>query len=189
MKERPILFSTAMVQAILADKKTQTRRVVVPQPPWCGDVCVPSKLDGCWNFYSSSQPRAALRNMPIKCRYGKPGDRLWVRETFAYLTDYDGQYLLGEERKAFYKADGERYQPQLSRWRPSIHMPRRLSRVTLIILSNRIERIQGITEADALAEGFASREDFRALWDTLNAKRGFGWDKNPWVWVIGFRRI
>jgi hypothetical protein len=189
VKEHPILFSTAMVQAILADKKTQTRRVLKPQPPLYGEDVhlIPCGMPG--RISLSNGTRACLRNLPVACPYGTIGDRLWVRETFAYLTDYDGQYLLGEERKAFYKADGERYQPQLSRWRPSIHMPRRLSRITLRIVSNRIERIQDITKLDAKLEGCASREDFRALWDALNAKRGFGWDKNPWVWVIGFRRI
>lgn len=181
MKERPILFSGEMVRAILDGRKTQTRRVVKQRGDCSGSV--------------------------EQCPYGQPGERLWVRETWATEgTDETSTLPLQ------FKADRSDW-PKCSKWRPSIHMPRWASRITLEIESVRVERLQKITEEDAKAEG--TRDDalvhyyceegtdddpignhrcnwryaFSRLWESINAKRGFGWDANPWVWVITFRRV
>jgi hypothetical protein len=129
------------------------------------------------------------------CPYGQPGDRLWVRETFADLIDIGGGH-----NYCAYKADlkiDSSYEDH-THWTPSIFMPRWASRITLEITGVRVERVRDITPEDAYQEGMvhnitASEADcltpFRELWDSINAKRGYGWDVNPWVWVIGFRRI
>ena len=190
MKERPILFSGAMVRALLADTKTQTRRIVKPQPqmvtnnrtlPWEGD------------------PAALMRLMEIQgkhCPYGQPGDRLWVRETWAHgvqamaaASDEDGPFV--------YAADGSTQGRLGERWRPSIHMPRWASRITLEITGVRVERLQDISEADAIAEGVTNslhltggrfaRENFAHLWWTINGDGN--WEANPWVWVMQFKRL
>lgn len=211
MKERPILFSGAMVRAILGDRKTQTRRVVKPQPTWLPEVKV-TTVGGpfAWPLGGLGQQCGA----PLPLRF-QVGDRLWVRETFF---DYDAgepaprgltaldQRVLLEERIEYRAtpwthefADPEDCGP----WKPAIHMPRWASRITLEVTGVRVERVQDISERDAEAEGVqigqyyagATEEPtthgmaFRQLWDSLNAKRGFGWDVNPWVRVIEFRRI
>lgn len=191
VKERPILFSGPMVRAILDGRKTQTRRVVKPQPIWVYDCSVPV-------LTTDADPNAAIR-----CPYGVPGDRLWVRETFGR-----------QWRHGFiYRADVETPIPA-GGWEPSIHMPRCASRIMLEVTRVCVERLQNISEADAQAEGIQvlplqsvddpsawrqsgpgahqarnARESFRLLWDSINSKRGFGWDVNPWVWVIEFRRV
>ena len=162
MKERPILFSGPMVRAILNGTKTQTRRVMRP---------------------GERVEKMILNKSP----YGIPGDRLWVRETWTGADDPAHKHAV------HYRADGER----ACRWRPSILMPRWASRITLEVTGIRIERLCDITERDALAEGCVgdghvtvdARAAFKLLWGSLNAKRGYGWDANPWVWVIHFKRI
>lgn len=130
------------------------------------------------------------------------GDKLWVRETFGIAN--------GNGHRTVYRADlgTDRWPASVStehaKWRPSIHMPRWASRITLEVLRVRVERLQDITEQDAVAEGFTelglicrtvgggcivAREFFRKGWDELNAKRGYPWDDNPWVWVVEFRRL
>lgn len=174
--ERPILFSGLMVRAILRGRKTQTRRVVKRQPD--------RHL-----FHLECLASGEWRDEEIslgKCPYGQPGDRLWVRETFANLGDYGISY----------RADSDAFGDT---WTPSIFMPRSLSRITLEISAVRVERIDSITDSDAVAEGIAlrgttrfcgeARIEFKNLWDLINAKRGFGWNANPWVWVIEFRRV
>lgn len=129
----------------------------------------------------------------------QPGDILWVRETFyhAYATTtVNGlEYVL--ENTYYYKADypSDKLNPP---WKPSIFMPREAARIFLRVTNVRVERLSEITEEDAIAEGirigiggmpyFSCREAFAALWNSLNAKRGYGWDSNPWVWVISFER-
>lgn len=187
MKEFPILFSGEMVRAILEDRKTQTRWVVkVPPPDDYGD----SGIDVQW----------AVGN--IKCPYGQPGDRLWVRESLR------GDGMPGNRRKGImrYAADGEMVMVDGVDvvWQfkklvvPSIHMPRWASRITLEIVNVRIERLQEISEDDAKAEGVEPNPRdalanhitaFFQLWDSINIHRGFGCDTNPWVWVIEFKRV
>lgn len=140
MKERPILFSGEMVRAILEGRKTQTRRVIKPQP------------DSARNSVFVKSGFETKHGYEIKCPYGQPGDRLWVRETWG-LWDTDPKD--GPERaKIFYRAtDENRRDLRYQRWRPSIHMPRWASRINLEITNIRIERVQDITEEDAKAEG------------------------------------
>ncbi len=200
--ERPILFSAPMVRAILAGTKTMTRRVIKPQPDRIHDG------EPYWNIggYRAYQVRSAkdiLRmgtNNPLVCPYGTVGTRLWVRESWAYETDFGTA-----TGSVLYRADGdhretERGQPT-DRWRASIFMPRWASRITLEITSVKVERVQDICEEEAVSEGAAFcnhgvehdgrhyRCGFRVLWDSLNDERGFGWDKNPWVWCVSFRRV
>ena len=194
MKERPILFSAPMVRALLAGTKTQTRRVIKPR------------------HLAFFNPHAAAmlsdRNeRPLP--YGRPGDRLWVRETFGFSGS-------GYIPDIHFRATNPEA-PILGRWHPSIHMRRIDSRITLEITSVRVERLQEISEADAQAEGVedvtaqvAPRDpEFRfwrryrdgglngytgnaiasyaSLWTEINGPGS--WDANPWVWVIEFRRL
>ena len=199
VRERPILFSGPMVRAILDGRKTQTRRVVKPQPEWVpypAHVCEPGEPVGFWawqrtprNFHDSVHEDFARHNP-----FGAVGDRLWVRETWAGLE-------IGDDVAVSYRADVPEDAHKFDRWRSPIHMPRWASRITLEITDVRVERVQEISEADAIAEGVTAYADahlskghdrtpvevFAYLWDSLNAKRGYGWDVNPWVWVISFR--
>ena len=210
MKEKPILFSGEMVRAILDGRKTMTRRVI--------DFNKIARKTGCTNAtlaYSNTFKSWAVVDgngsadmCLVNCPYGQPGDRLWVRETFCDRNNN------GEQIKPLYRADGQEYEYGdgwhfEAKWKPSIFMPRMYSRITLEITNVRVERLQKINNADALAEGtpgtwvenseypggYEENENkvhvffFRQLWDSINAKRGYSWDANPWVWVIEFRRV
>lgn len=217
MTERPVLFNDAMVRAVLSGRKTQTRRVLPPVvdlrgPPHAGEappdvlLMVRRSADADWT--------------PLPCPYGAPGDRLWVREAWSLgrvMRDCEGtpddvMYWSGplpkvdprgarlvDDWSVGYRATSGDEGP----WRPSIHMPRWASRLTLRVTSVRVERVQSITEADAEAEGagFADapcewtgmepgyRQGFAHLWARVNAERpDIGWPANPWVWVVGFER-
>lgn len=210
MKERPILFSAPMVRAILEGRKTQTRRVVKPGPP---DGLGMYACLGAWR-YEGVDYRA---NEVETCPYGVPGDRLWVRETWQMVDPLEVPENRRGSRAPFtgcqgariipwvatYRADGElaheRYGDIV--WKPSIHMPRWASRITLEITGVRVERLQDISEEDALAEGVhrfdwqddngecpaTTREAFARLWASINGPDS--WTANPWVWVVEFRRI
>lgn len=226
MKERPILFNAAMVRAVLAGTKTQTRRVVKPvgahhlfQFRGTTAAAGADEPTGEWGWCGS--PGSVTRH--IHCPYGKPGDRLWVRETWQYagFTE-DGypfvRYQADGARRLHDRSPSDEWSERWSdiwaglsdqsnydidgtasdrRWRPSIHMPRWASRITLEVTGVRVERLQDISEADALAEGVDSlpldtrlatpRLDFSALWESINGSGS--WDANPWVWVVEFRRI
>lgn len=206
MKERPILFSSPMVRALLAGTKTQTRRAL--------------KLPhGFWETSDSGQ----LVPIPVNCPYGQPGDQLWVRETThkrPMLNILTGEQLAPIYDGGAYSADNEdvltRNGFDLAWWYsrkscPSIHMPRWVSRISLEITGVHVERLQAIAEADIHAEGAISeewldwREDagnvglppdsrienerdvFRNLWESINGPDS--WDSNPWVWVIKFKRV
>jgi len=187
MKELPILFSGPMVQAILDGRKTMTRRVVKPQP--AGDEFNGFNAFGEAIFYprSDDSDDAGLR----RCPHGQPGDRLWVRETWQH-NPYGG--IVYRAGSGILNCDGRG-------WRSPICMPRWASRITLEITAVRVERVQDISEEDAMSEGamFCNhgvehdgmhyRCGFCALWNSLNAKRGYGWDTNPWVWVLAFKRL
>lgn len=244
VKERPILFSGEMVQAILSGRKSQTRRVVKPQPPneWEYDTrgnvgFVLREQPACfqggkyWQYgaHWGSHPRLDL---PFPdCPYGVPGDTLYVRESFwAVDSPYFNcaHFLYEDEFEQYDKGTRDEYEAGQS-WAhrqghdfwdtracglryghiPSIHMPRWASRITLEITDVRVERLQEISEADAIAEGAerysdakkldeidrlyltedTHRHGFAALWDSLNAKRGFSWESNPWVWRIEFKPL
>jgi len=197
MKERPILFSAPMVRAILDGSKTQTRRVVKPQP-FAG-----KSADEMREFFikkgalgrdeSLTDLVNGARNagfIDVKCPHGKPGDRLWVRE--AHQIDCDGE---GNPIFTLYRADyAER--DLAPGWRPSIHMPQWASRITLEITAVRVERLQDISRGDCMAEGcpfpnIANETDpkkwYADLWNTINGNGA--WDKNPWVWVVEFKQV
>jgi hypothetical protein len=198
MKERPILFSAPMVRALLEGRKTQTRRVVK-------GMALEWLKPGMFTREVVASPENHL------CPYGQPGEALWVKETSAHhvqaigaTRDKDGPFV--------YAADGEiAKQHRLGdKWKPSIFMPRRASRILLEITAVRVERLQDINEADAIAEGVEHISDegpncysmnigdyslnaptaaatYAYLWDCI---KGTGsWDANPWVWVVEFKRI
>ena len=197
MEERPILFNSEMIKAILDGRKTMTRRVVKIQPESIGAVKFTEYPTGTFNFTSNSGKVGIFNPQSIKCPYGIPGDQLWVRETWAKIE-------FGYTPEIIYKADT----PNLSMvsdfkgWKPSIHMFRRHSRIQLEITDIRVERVQDIDEIDAQAEGTfvdtlhelknsmtPNKDQFSILWDSINKKRGFGWGVNPFVWVVEFERI
>lgn len=205
MKERPILFSGPMVRAILDGRKTQTRRVVKPQPEALViGVAVPH-TEG--ELHMHPRPVAALA-VKRECPYGQPGDRLWVRETWQCAVVSEGIKGIGykatydDERNWFKAKTGPEWDrlwdKHQDKWRPSIHMYRWASRITLEIAAVRVERLQDIEEHDANAEGIESfmtcqtlwpaRAKFAELWDSINAKT-HPWASNPWVWVVEFRTL
>ena len=216
MKERPILFNGEMVRAILEGRKTQTRRVVKPQPILeRGLWKMGGQFSAGWSEGTRSVPCMPGHSLCTRGPYGSPGDRLWVRETWGVATrpcPYQGWRDGIEYRADVAWMDDERdllplHEPEIpdevgdfygdydkEGWRPSIHMPRWASRIMLEVKAVRVERLQEITEEDARAEGvemvgpasLTSRSSFAKLWDSINAKRGYGWDTNPWVWVVEF---
>lgn len=206
MRERPILFSGPMVRAILAGRKTVTRRVLQPQPPEDDAPLAtgwfhPEASDGgpgphTFGVYGS--------DWHVRCPYGAPNDRLWVREAWA-ARDVRSEWALsvglveepfcgvgGDE--IIYRADDDGTRARPPRWFSPLYMPRWASRLTLEIVSVRVERLQEIAEADARAEGCGDppfgtrRETFAILWDAINGKRA-PWESNPWVWRVEFRRV
>lgn len=214
MKERPILMSAPMVRACLDGTKTQTRRVMNPQP--------------------NRTP------LGLGCPYGDAGDRLWVRERHCYL-DVEksamSQFPLGEQNggevgpdvwnlsveysdgtQQHRSVDGEKPRQTRERggmkWRPSIHMPRWASRLVLEVVAVRVERLLAISVDDCFAEGIDLKrcpdchlcayglpewghddlqksppEAYWHLWDMLNERRGYGRAKDPWVWVVEFKKV
>lgn len=215
MTERPILFSAEMVRAILKGDKTQTRRVMKVQPYADSIVTVkhyhPTVIDRHGDMQPGPEIFGALwgnGEYGLRCPYGAPGDLLWVREGFAV------QPLLWADNRGpqpiHYTADqiigfaGKPDTRQIEDYRskPSIHMPRWASRITLEVKSVRVERLQDISEDDARAEGcpyppewanrFMDRDEtartwFKSLWNRISGPGA--WGDNPWVWVISFERV
>lgn len=190
MKERPILFSAPMVRALLAGTKSQTRRVVKPQPRILAGELL------CWKDDALTDDQMAVR-----CPYGSPGDRLWVREAFMHEpADYCWEASVSipcRPASTVYRADFHESQPGEG-WKPSIHMPRSLSRILLDVTAVRVERLQDISATDAIAEGLSTRlrehdavchllDQYRDLWESINGPES--WDANPWVWVVEFKRV
>ncbi|WP_338804461.1 morphogenetic protein [Xenorhabdus griffiniae] len=213
MKERPIIFNGAMVRAILDGRKTQTRRVV---PNWQLPKYTPN-IEECefdWSaiaqrdrrygfcvFGETEESCAAELEKSRVCPYGQVGDRMWVRETWSRTNPN------GNNGVYFYRAD-ERFPECIGGhsyvgdelWKPSIHMPRFASRITLEIMDVRIEKLQDISEEDAIAEGcwygkgdntidwaVLPENHFPTLWASIYGEEN--WKANPWVWVVEFRRI
>lgn len=209
MKERPIIFNDAMVRAIIEGKKTQTRRIIKspaknmqamghgvityrePGDKWYGDhVYSMRNRRGVWEDFTKEQFIA-------KCPFGQPGDRLWVRETFATgLCTPDTMAY----RATHKQSDLEEGWFEPIKWTPSIHMPRWAARIILEITGVRVERLNDISNDDALAEGMDDgtseaalatgwfekpRRAFRRLWEQIYGQES--WDANPWVWVIEFK--
>lgn len=213
MKDRPILFSGPMVRAIIDGRKTQTRRIVKPQPPDRWNRVLFVKGVAQWMYQIP-----ACDHHDVKCPYGKPGDRLWVRESlilkhadtpieqWCYKADEAPIHILG--------IDNVRCS-QMVVWAhhkegtscSAIHMPRWASRITLEIADIRVQRVQEISEEDARAEGIAGngyadlrpdgelrdgpsikyRADFHDLWNSINGPES--WNANVWVWAISFQRL
>lgn len=203
-KDRPILFSGAMVRAILDGRKTQTRRVAKPvKHPDLGNIYAPGAL------VLEREPQHVIDRA---CPYGQPGDRLWVRETWQHSNHPFGPY--DDDCALFYRADylDDPLGPDLElspdgirrHWRPSIHMPRSACRLELEITGVRVEQLNDCSEADARAEGLMTapggwwsgaegqaaptpQAAYALLWNSIN---GAGtWEANPWVWVVEFQRL
>ena len=272
-KERPILFKGPMVNAILNDSKTQTRRIIKPQPEenhwnrlegYSRRIIYLDCNDGHRHvkFCDSIPQNPHSVSQTMKCPYGKIGDRLWLRETFAYIWPGD-VCVPKEECNIEYRADTnnklpgdwpeeERGNPDCPKWKPSIFMPRWASRINLEITNIRVERLNDISEEDAICEGvlpnctsavfkdgrwsvpenngcphqqtsdcdtcledgqfvewmkyhpvdgeeyeepaFSAKESFKSLWDSINGnpkpgKPDHSWNKNPWVWVVEFKKV
>lgn len=192
VKERPILFSGPMVRAILDGRKTQTRRVMKPQPEYRAK----RKLQWSWGtrqWLNGHTPTDHCKHCSMwnsENPYGQPVDRLWVRETFAVCAD----------NNIFYKADGKPDPWDGIKWKPSIHMPRKASRITLEITGVRVERLQDISPTEACKEGIFEDGNycsepplpypvatFKKLWNSINGPGS--WVANPWVWVIEFKKL
>ncbi len=205
MKERPILFSATMVHALLNGTKTQTRRVVKKSDQWPINTVKAVMLETRGTAMAVDAHRCTY-GPEIKCPYGQPGDRLWVRETF------QGPFSWGVwDGKFAYKSDPENLWPENIRspnaafWKPSIHMPRKASRITLDVTGVRVERLNNISGNDAQAEGIVPAgdgnwhladtrhymdhpiESYASLWEYINGAGS--WAANPWVWVIEFKRV
>jgi len=216
MKERPILFSSPMVRALLDGRKTQTRRV-------CKASIVSTSLEGVDDgvatfsrLYGDGPGYDVQEDVyQLRSPYGKPDDRLWVRETWAHHVQAIGAKR-DEDGPFVYAADGElAKQYRLGdKWKPSIFMPRCASRILLEIIAVRVERLQDISYDDALTEGIRDctkicpdevnnitgetihetarrlkwpQREYRFLWESLHGADS--WDANPWVWVIEFKKI
>lgn len=210
---RPILFSAPMIQALLAGRKTQTRRIAKFKPLRDGLNMSFSGLsairlrtngtpDGVWLLQSRGRSCWEERSHPLKCPYGVPGDFLWVRETWGHTGQgvwKVADVYMANDGKLVYRADAD---DGTGGWFPSIHMPRAFSRLTLELTEVRVERLRDISEADAIAEGIAPSDKFpdrymtpagdyavpvvayQRLWERINGKDA--WDSNPWVWCISF---
>lgn len=196
MQERPILFSTPMVKAILEGRKSQTRRIIKPQPSKQQAVETFAKEGpGSVDARELTEADMEMDEIMEKCKY-EIGDVLWVRETFSELYDYEvHDELPGCPREQWslgfvYKADGYVHENNFKGfwrgWKPSIHMPKEACRLWLQITDIRIERLQEISEEDAMDEGINSRYEFFAFFSLLN---GVTEADNPWLWVIQFNRI
>lgn len=195
MKERGILFSGEMVRALLeaTNPKTQTRRIVKrPKSMSAEDMAdaieAMHRIGVCDVTRRGPCDGVAAR---FRCPYGKPGDRLWVRETWAYFGGDEYIYQQSHGSVAYRVEDDrlsliDRIEPPGGRWRPSIFMPRWASRIDLDVTTVRVERLNDISEADAIAEGCASVAEYRELWERINGAGS--WAENPWVWVVEFRR-
>jgi hypothetical protein len=240
MKERPIIMGADSVMAILGGLKTQTRRVVKPQPIHMPEGAYIDPYNHNYEHFTAwTLDNKMLLNCGgnikntahWKCPYGVIGDRLWVRETWAeanyWTNDVDAETPI-------YRASDYKTPIKPVVWKSPMFMPRWASRITLEITDIRVERVQDITPEDALAEGIMSNEEYEArasednlfpcprcegyqvheafgydygiteidctycntqkkryriIWDSLNAKRGYSWESNPWVWVISFKVV
>lgn len=197
MTERPILFNAPMVRAILAGQKTQTRRVMKYQ------IEGPGHFEIARPGYCEIVNEHGVHIPGFYCPYGAPGDRLWVRENFSFS---QGQSDLGgcaACNPVWFWADGNPEAGDWTKQKPSIHMPRRFSRILLDVTDVHVERLNGISEDDAEAEGvetwaegamspegqcnYSAIGKFEQLWSSINGIDS--WHSDPWVWVASFKRV
>lgn len=191
---KPILFNTEMVQAILDGRKKVTRRIMKPQPLFktsrkyiFADETCPKKFEDCNNIFDVYQY--------------KVGDILYVRETWCKIDDLPfDNYVY---RTDYGTTEDDSFPPSMHKWKPSIHMPKEAARIFLKVTDVRVERLQDITEMQVRKEGFRdylAADDtfypcgyyFRQTWDSTIKKQDidkYGWEANPWVWVIAFERV
>jgi len=198
-KETGIIMTGDHPLKILKGEKTMTRRTM--------GLYEINKHPDLWKWigYDNSGRYSFRFNLDrivnFRCPYGQVGDRLWVKETWAYALDYSTPDLKPNPEQILYKADSDILAVG-NKWRPAIFMPRWASRITLEITDIRVERLQEITSKDCklegipphqmgnvIQEGYPVQKAFADLWDSINAKRGYSWEKNPWVWCIGFKLI
>ena len=189
------MFSAPMVRALLAGIKTQTRRVVKKSEFWPASTVRAAILETRGTAMAVDAYRCTY-GPEIKCPYGMPGDRLWVKETH-WRDDEDGAILYAANLDDCSVVDQNKHETGSPRynWKPSIFMPRAASRITLEVTGVRVERLQDISEADAQAEGIRETapplRDFRLeysdLWASINGDGS--WHMNPWVWVIEFKVV
>lgn len=224
MKTKPIIFNAEMVKAILDGRKTQTRRVIKPQPEFYGD--------DCFYTWKNFDPTDDIEKLLLEFTpFGELGDYLWVREKFQYYEEHD-VYKFFDGTMMFNSIGvlGATFDKDEKPWKPSIFMPKKVCRIFLKITDIRVERVQDVRTREIYKEGCpiysleetikksyldellnipkakramamrlmpvdayiqrpTAKEWFADLWNSLNEKRGFGWDINPWVWAIEFERI
>lgn len=234
MNEKPIIFNTEMITAILDGRKTVTRRPIEPQPCWTGRG---NQIFLNWNFPKDYEPAVltpSVNQIIPFCSFGKVGDHLWVKENWRVYSWHHGEpinveYEFGKYVHECIDCDDEDWDERISmqcsddckkagldiedglyqfepednpcRWRPSIHMPRWASRITLEITDIRVERLQGISEENAQKEGYPFKDCsynptieilptywFFDLWDSIYGDK-YSVSSNPWVWVIEFKAI
>lgn len=229
MTERPILFTGELVRAILRGDKTETRRVIKPQPPE-GYEYLGGKPFSDVHFFGAQEPEfvdlpwdaltdaeldeigewADKEMVRYTCPYGAvrlgsnldyEGDLLWVKERYCCYADPSGithydEFLYAADNEDVRAVDGDGFQryrkdgTPASPWKSPLFMPRWASRLTLRVTDVRVERLQAMTHADAIAEGIpddaSALYTFSTLWDEINAKRGCPWASNCWVWVVSF---
>lgn len=224
-RDIPILMSAPMVRATLSGTKTQTRRVLKqangPSLSVGMDEAAPGVAELSWLYGDGPGHEVYEAIKRVRCPYGAPGDRLWVREAWRSAKSLDilAPRDLLRESPLWYEADGaENYAvvaevDKPGRLRASMHMPRAASRITLEVTDVRVERLQEISEADAIAEGIertvigddwrrysdtaselaglppclTPRASYQSLWELINGPGS--WEANPWVWVVEFRRV
>jgi hypothetical protein len=210
MMEIPILFNTEMVRAIIEGTKTQTRRVIkIDSEEWYSTNCRATDDDTVEQYFKH---RCYDEGVLVPCPYGKPGDRLWVRETFlpigkAGLVTAAGSSAIYATERDYYPAIQKVAKEKGIKWKSSRYMPRTAARIFLEITMVRVEQLNDITEDDAISEGIIVDEEgmecwhylrknfsaghpitsFETLWESLAGPGS--WDINPWVWVIEFKRI
>lgn len=241
IKERPILMSAPMVQAILEGRKTQTRRIVksksdlnyyhkvflLSKDEYNKDVATEFKVKVVAKKPMALFFKNFINDLDVECPYGNVGDRLWVRESYKrwcidgtdttedgwwsvrYRSDNNIQkHCASWDCCATYDSPSEAgCEKEPDRWEPSIHMPRWASRILLEITGIRVERLQDISEDDAIAEGILFNGDYELWWDyqreqwicvdPIDSYKSLickingpeTWEKNPWVWVVEFRVI
>ena len=214
-KERPILFNTEMVKAILDGRKTQTRRIIKPQPKgmceWdqkeiFENIQKQNHVDYEGNHFFAFH-YDDKESQFVKCPFGKVGDRFWVKENYRTLCNVDmfkpSHLNLGDP--ILYQSDGSMKKANhhavfssasFGKCRPSIFMMKWMSRINLEITNIRVERIGSISIDDAKKEGVDCSKSpgahyilFQRLWDSIYEKQGLGFDANPWVWIVDFKRV